>query len=337
MTEIWTLKAVLRSWVLLISESYELNLSGQPEDNTCIHFAQPRRVENATWTNWDHSLSSPVWDYDVSISFPARDENAAQAKAWKKLENIAARLSFLASVPVIVESYGSITNAPEPPVKGVQYTTIALTFDQAWVGGMPPIISEEEAGFLPYMLVPDELVTEGKERIERSMHWLQHSYFASTPIDEFMYLMLSFEAVSHLLKKPEPHYWHCQSCEEDITECPKCGTSTEWAGSGNLAMREFVCVNLGWSPKKWKEIWELRNYVFHGTQDLSSEQQQFIASHLQKLEEAVVNALRYLLKLAPKNLPKALRQRGKFYGAKLHVKWTDNKKEDSTYKGAGVS
>ncbi len=327
MTEIWTLKAVLRSWVLLISEDYELNLRGQPEDNTCIHFAQPRRVENATWANWERILPSAVWDYDVSIRFPARDENEAQAKAWSKIENTAARLSFLGSAPVRVESYGSITNAPESPVKGAQYTTIALTFDQALVAKMPPTISEEEARFLPYMLVRDALATKGRERIERSMHWLQHSHFASTPTDEFMYLMLSFEAVSHLLKEPKPHYWHCQSCEEDITECPKCGASTEWAGSGNLGMREFVCVNLGWSPKEWNEIWELRNYVFHGTQDLSSEQQQSIVKYLQKLEEAVVNALRYLLKLGRKNPPKALRQRGKFYGAKLHVKWTHNKQE----------
>lgn len=331
MTEIWRLKAVLRSWVLLISEDYELNLGGQPEDNTCIHFAQPRRVENATWANWERILPSAVWDYDVSISFPARDQNEAQAKAWSKLENIAARLSFLGCAPVRVESYGSITNAPESPVKGTQYTTIALTFDQASEGGMPPIISEEEAGFLPHMLVPNALLTEGKERIERSMHWLQHSHFASTPTDEFMYLILSFEALSHLLKQPKPHYWYCQSCDEDVTECPKCGASTEWAGSGNLAMRDFVCAKLAWSPKEWNQIWELRNYVFHGTQDISSEQQQFIVKYLPKLEEAVVNALRYLLKLTRKTPPKALRQRSKFYGAKLHLKWTDNKEEGAEH------
>lgn len=327
MTEIWRLKAVLRSWVLLISEGYELNLSGQPEDSTCIHFAQPRQVENATWTNWEHILPLALWDYDVSISFPARDENEAQAKAWSKIENIAARLSFLGSAPVRVESYGSITNAPEPPIKGHQYTTIALTFDQASEGGMPPIISKEEAEFLPYMLVPNTLVAEGKERIERSMHWLQHSHFASTPTEEFMYLMLSFEAIAHLLKQPKPHYWHCQSCGKDITKCPECGASTQWAGSGNLAMQDFVCTKLAWLPKQWKQIWDLRNDVFHGAQDLSSEQQQFIVKHLPKLEEAVVSTLRYLLNLPRKNPPKSLRQRGKFYGAKLHIKWTDNKRE----------
>ncbi len=310
MTEIWRLKAVLRSWVLLISEDYELNLSGQPGDSTCIHFAQPRQIENATWVNWEHILPSAVWDYDVSISFPARAENEAQAKAWSKVENIAARLSFLGSAPVRVESYGSITNAPESPVKGTQYTTIALTFDQASEGRRPPIISTEDSEFLPYMLVPDALVTEGKERIERSMHWLQHSHFASTPTDEFMYLMLSLEAVSHLLRPP------------------KLG-----ARSGNPAMRDFVCAKLAWSPKEWNQIWKLRNRVFHGAEDLSSEQQQFITKYLPKLEEAVVNALRYLLKLARKTPPKALRQRGKFYGAKLHVEWTVNKKEGTGPSG----
>lgn len=328
MSEIWRLKAVLRSGVLLINEDYELNFRGKPEDNVHIHFAQPRRVENATWPNWDRNLSQAVWDYDVSIRFPARDEKEAEAKAWKKLESIAARLSFLGSAPVVVESYGSITNAPESPVKGAQYTTIAFTFDQAWEGEMPPTINEEAAGFLPYMLVPDDLLTEGGERIERSMHWLQHSHLASTPTDEFMYLMLSFEAVSHLLKQPKQQYWHCQSCDEDIKECPNCGASTEWVGSGNLAMQDFVCRVGKWSPQEWRRVWELRNSIFHGAQDLSSEQQQDIVRHLPKLEQAVINALRYLLKLAQNTPPLVLRPRGRFYGAKLHIEWTDNKKEE---------
>lgn len=129
MSEMWTLKAVLRSAVLLINENYELDLKGEPGDNISIHFAHPRRVENAMWPNWDRNLSRPVWDYDVSIRFPARDEKEAEAKCWKKLENISARLSFLGSAPVVVQSYGSVTNAPESPVKGTQYTTISFTFE----------------------------------------------------------------------------------------------------------------------------------------------------------------------------------------------------------------
>lgn len=316
----------MRSGVLLISDNHELNLRGRPEDNTTIHFAQPRRVGNATWPYWNRSLPCYVWDYDVSIRFPARDENEAQAKAWSKLENIATRLSFLGSAPVTVESYGSVTNAPELPVRGVEYTTIAFTFEQAWVERKPPIIAEKEAKFLAQTLVPDTLAREGGDRIDRSMRWLQHSHLASIPTDEFICLMLSFEAVSHLLiKQPRKRYWHCQSCDKDITECPSCGASTEWAGSGNLAMRDFVRDKLAWSRQQWDQVWELRNYVFHGTQDLSSEQQQAVATHLPKLEEAVVYALKCLLKLPWKAPPQVLRQRGQSYGAKLHARWTPNK------------
>lgn len=175
------------------------------------------------------------------------------------------------------------------------------------------------------MLVPDVLLSKGGERIDRSMHWLQHSHLASSPIDEFMYLMLAFESVSHLLKQPQQQYWHCQSCDEDIKECPNCGASTEWTGSGNLAMRDFVCTVGRWSPGEWKKVWELRNLVFHGAQDLSSKQQQDIVIHLPKLEEAVVNALRHLLKLGRDKPPLTLRPRGWFYGAKLHVGWRKDK------------
>jgi hypothetical protein len=89
-------------------------------------------------------------------------------------------------------------------------------------------------------------------------------------------------------------------------------------------MREFVCEKLAWSPEQWKQMWELRNFIFHGKHDLSSEQQQAIIGHLPRLEEAVVNALRCLLGLPQDAPPHTLRQRSRFYGAKLHVQWTHN-------------
>jgi hypothetical protein len=324
MNEMWTLSAKLRSGVLLVGESHDLNLSGQPQDGTEIHFARPKLVENASWPNWNHGIPWPTWDYDVSIRFSAKDENDAQEKSWRKLESIAARLSFLGSAPVTVESYGSVTNAPESLVKGTQYTTISFTLEQAWEGRKPPVISEADAKYLPDILVPEAIAKSGMERINRSMRWLQHSHFAPTPADEFMCLMLAFEAVSHLLKVPKPNYWHCQTCNQDITACPNCGASTEWAGSGNIAMRDFVCDKLGWTTDEWKQVWKLRNSIFHGTHDLSAEQQQITTSYLGKLEEAVVSALKYLLNLPREAPPQALRQRNKFYGAKLRVKWTSN-------------
>ena len=139
-----------------------------------------------------------------------------------------------------------------------------------------------------------------------------------------MSLMLAFEAISHLIKPGEPQYWHCSKSDDDIKSCPNCSESTEWTGSGKIRMEHFVTEILGWEKTEWKSIWKLRNLVFHDRHDLTSEQQQSITEHLPKIEEAIVNSLRHLLRV-PKNAPpRNLRQRGRFYGAKLYIKWTKN-------------
>ena len=86
-------------------------------------------------------------------------------------------------------------------------------------------------------------------------------------------------------------------------------------------MQDFVCTVCRWSVEEWRKVWALRNAVFHGAQDLSSEQQQDIARYLPKLEEAIINALRYLLKIGKDKPPLATRPRNRFYGAKLHLEW----------------
>ena len=322
MSELWRLNAEIRSGVLLIYQDYTLEFHGEPGDDTVIEFCFPQKAEAAIWSNWDHGIPQNLWDYRIIYEFRARDENEARQKAWMKLENLVALLSFVASAPVTIKSYGSITNSPESPTAGQQYTTISKTFEQAWEGRRQPVLETSDIEFLTKLVIPDNLVQNGQERVLRSMKWLQNSHFASSPLEEFIGLMIAFEAVSHLIKPSEAKYQHCSHCDADITTCPVCGHSTEWAGSGKLGMEYFVTQMLGWNKSDWNKIWMSRNYVFHGSHDLTSQQQQEITSHLPKLEQAVVNALRYLLRIPGKSPPKALRQRGRFYGAELYLKWT---------------
>lgn len=324
MSDLWKLSAEIRSAVLLIDENYTLSLMGELGDETIITFDFPKKAETDVWSNWDHRIPPNIWDYKITYQFRAKDEEEAQARAWKKLENIAALLSFVSSAPVTIKSHGSITNAPEEPIVGNQYTTISLTFDQAWEEKIQPVLESPDIEYLTKIIVPDNLIHEGEERIFRSMRWLQNSHFASSPVEEFMSLMLAFEAISHLITPAGPHYWHCSRCDEDILSCPNCGESTEWAGSGKIGMAHFVIDILGWKKTDWRRIWKLRNLVFHGRHDLTSEKQQSIVSLLPKLEEAVVNALRYLLRVPKQAPPRSLRQRGRFFGAKLNIKWTKN-------------
>ncbi len=322
MSELWRLNAEIRSGVLLVNQDYTLNFHGEPGDDTVITFDFPQKVEADIWSNWDHGIPQNLWDYKITYKFRARDENEARQKAWMKLENLAALLSFVASTPVTIKSYGSITNSPENPIVGQQYTTISRTFEQGWVGRRQPVIETSDIDFLTKIIIPDNLVQEGQERVLRSMRWLQNSHFASSPLEEFMSLMIAFEAVSHLIKPSEPNYWYCSHCDTDITACPICGHSTEWAGSGKSGMEHFVTEMLGWNKSDWNPIWISRNLVFHGNHDLTSQQQQEITIHLPKLEQAVVSVLRYLLRIPGKAPPRTLRERGHSYGAELYLRWT---------------
>jgi hypothetical protein len=318
---IWRLTATLRSGLLLISEEKELHLTGRSDDKTQIHFDKPKRIENSTWPNWDHGISYPMWSYNVIIAFEAKEEQEAQEISSRKLDSIAARLSFLGSAPVTVETYGSVTNAPEIPIKGHEYITISHTTDTAWENREIPLVSESQAQTLVNILVPDGLIKDGQERLERSMRWLQHSHFSFTPTDEFISLMLSFEAISHLLRTSKTKYWQCRSCQFEMKECPNCGSSTEWEGSGNLAIEEFLTSKLSWPRSKWQRLWEIRNNVLHARHDLSLNERRNIVEQLPELEVGVVNALRYLLKLPNNAPPLQIRQRSPFHEAVLRVAW----------------
>lgn len=324
MSKLWTLNAELRSGVLLLDENYELHLRGDHDDNSEFVFQFPKEVKNGEWVNWDRIIPSKLWDYKVTHVFSARDEQEATEKAWSALEHMASLLSFISSAPVSIKFYGSVTDAPAVPIPGEQYTTISLTFEQASEMGERPAIQTEGLEFWIKVLMSDPVKMNGFERIARSMRWLQQSHFAKSPVDEFTGLVLAFEAVSHLLKPSGPFYWHCAACDQDVTVCPHCGASTEWGGSGNIGMEWFVTEKLGWESKEWRAIWRLRNQVLHGRHDITRREQQSIVGSLVKLEEAVVNALRFLLNVPSSAPPTALRQRGHIYGAKLHVKWTKN-------------
>ena len=270
---------------------------------------------------------APAWDYDISICFAAENEKEAQSVAWPLIEKIPSRLSFFGSAPVKLKSPGSLTNAPEKPAKGTQYEWIGLADQQVTEVSRVPRIGVDQVNQVLESLLRFSLREQGGERIDRSMRWLQKSYLAESPTDEFLSLMLSFEAISYLLKEPKSRYWRCNACSHTITNCPKCGASTDSGLTGVPAMRDFVCrkPRPGWTRTQWNQVWKLRNKIVHGEHDLSREEERHIVRHLRNLEEVVVNALRFLLKLPKDGLPSTLRPRSKFHDARLRIVYTTAK------------
>ncbi|TWT50180.1 hypothetical protein Pla22_29210 [Rubripirellula amarantea] len=327
MNESWKLTSTIRSGVLLVDESYGFDLRSEIENHPRIFISKPERIDPSEqeWNGW----SNPSWKYTVTIIFDATSEKEAEQRARRKLEEFTARLSFLGSIAVEIETYGALTNAPETPEPGKQYTTIVATNGERKAMEDNCVVTMDHAQALTDFLVPDQLLTEGTERLQRSLRWLQNSHVASDPIHEFTCLILAFEALSHLLRKPAPRHWTCSKCHSAMHECPKCGGSTEWVGSGQGSLRHFVCDVLNWTVSDWKKVWKLRNTILHGALDLSSDDQALVHSYLIPLEGAVVNAIRSLLNIPDGWPPTSLRSRLSFSDATLTFKWTASEQDKS--------
>jgi hypothetical protein len=158
------------------------------------------------------------------------------------------------------------------------------------------------------------------ERVVRALRWIHKSYFTANPLDEFACLMIAFESVSEMLAPAAVQYWHCSGCDQDTTQCPNCGESTEWKMTGATAMREFVVQSLGWSAKDWKTVWRWRCSLLHGEADISMDEEHAIQEHLPKLEEAAIAAVKRVAGLPPDGPPTNVRHRVPFSDPYIEIK-----------------
>jgi hypothetical protein len=238
-------------------------------------------------------------------------------EAWVALDRVAASLSFGLSAPVIFLNHGSLTNAPTEPLPGEEYTTLVRSRETA--AEVPP----PEGGDTDVVrqACVNSFVNEGMERVHRSMRWLQQSHYAQTPVEEFICIMIGLEAISGHLGEPPMHRWRCGTCRTETPSCPSCGTPTDRPGTGEAALRRFVCSQLGWPVEEWKAAWKLRNKLVHGHEDVSGSELNRVLSALPRIEHALISALRCILRLPTEAPPRRLRDRNPYYEAVLHVKW----------------
>lgn len=207
----------------------------------------------------------------------------------------------------------SISTAPAEPLGGVTYKSI--------------IAADETAAFAPLQLISPHhlgfLLKRRPERLRRALGWLHKSRLAEDIVDEFLSLVVAFESMSGLLKKGRTRFWRCESCGEQVRECPKCGASTESRMSGADALQEFAVRVMGWSHRDWKRVWDLRSKLLHGQADVSpNDRGELLPSLIPTLEGAVVTAIKMLSGLEPGHAPRRLRTRPWFSDAVLHVEWT---------------
>lgn len=251
------------------------------------------------------------------MKFPGSDSDDAIRKAFRYLDDLVNLLLFMASAPVQIESYGSI-EAPADDVGSGKTKLIVLNAIDGHLA--PPITITKEGieGQLMPMFGNTALSKKRKDNISRSLSWLQHSYSALTPIDEFLCLMFAIEGIATLLGEGKPLYWRCEGCNTQYENCPNCGKSTS-RPSGSSLTSDFLKLHAGWSGKKWNTLWSLRSKIAHGDQDLSTSETDEIEASLADLEYAINKALKFVMKLPDHFPPTNGRFRPRFRARQLTI------------------
>jgi hypothetical protein len=328
----------LRSGFLILSENHNCILEGENYSFKKIHFGIPVKVDDRNFRTWDGVTVSPLWDIPVELEFDSvkagKTEEELNFLGRKKLESLAVRMSFITSIPVEVLPGGGLKplNNGIQEIDGVihgQSVYVATEFGQFHP---PKTLNHKGVELFKEFFFADKLAKEGSERIERSLRWLLHSYKAPTVIDEFISLMIAFEAISKLLSAEGEtiNYWKCEKCKKVCKECPNCSADTGWDKPGNEKMGDFVTKHLSWTKKEWKALWKLRSNISHGSRDISFEEEQEVIRSIEKTEQAVTSALSHVIGF-PNNIPANLRPRNQFYGpAKVVVNWTRPKEDTQT-------
>jgi Apea-like HEPN len=324
-------KGTLRSSALILGEGKDCKIVGDANSFSKIYFGVPTKIENKSFRTWDGVMFSPLYDIPVELEFSSiqneKPEDELELIGHKKLENLAARISFIASAPVEVLPNAGL----EPLNNGTRVIDGVIHHRSVYVatefGQFNPTKTVNNTGLETFkgFFYYDKLGKAGHERIERSLRWLLHSYKASTVIDEFISLMIAFEAISELLNESgeTESFWECKECEKEFKECPNCGASTGFDRPGNKRMQEFVVNHLKWSKRQWNNLWSLRSKISHGSKDISFEEEQQVAKSIGQTERAVNSALSFLMGL-PVSFPVNLRARNWFQGkAKMIIDWRD--------------
>jgi hypothetical protein len=328
-------KGNLRSGFLILGENHNCILEGENYSFKKIHFGIPVKVDDRSFRTWDGVMVSPLWDIPVELEFASveigKTEDELNFLGHKKLESLAVRMSFITSIPVEVLPGGGLKplNGGIQEIDGVIHGRSVYTATES--GQLQPSKTLNHKGVEAFkeFFFADKLAKVGPERIERSLRWLLHSYKAPTVVDEFISLMIAFEAISELLDSSgeSESYWECSQCEGEFRNCPTCNASTGFARPGNKKMGAFVIKHLNWSKKEWNALWNLRSKISHGSRDISFKEEQEVIKSIEKTEQAVTSALSHVIGF-PKNIPANLRSRNQFYGAaQVVVEWTSQKED----------
>lgn len=110
-------------------------------------------------------------------------------------------------------------------------------------------------------LTPEVDINHG-DTTDVAIHWFLRGMQAGNPVDSFAGYWLSIETLAG--PGPErPLTMRC--CGHELSTCPSCGQSTVGPTAMRNRLRHMFTRELGKDEAYFENLWDLRNFVFHGS------------------------------------------------------------------------
>jgi hypothetical protein len=154
----------------------------------------------------------------------------------------------------------------------------------------PQDLSAIDVGALAYISeqIGDNESDRGR-RIARALRWLRRAYLADDEVEEFATMMMGYNGLKRLLPLPPA---------EGGGKKKGGGKKPASKPGINAILKHWAVSRCGIAPQNWKQVWDLRNDLFHGDITENSDTRAKLAVAIPILKFALGLALKHVLNLS---------------------------------------
>jgi hypothetical protein len=271
----------------------------EPETPESRYPIRGGRVDDVTGERVDFEISMPtptkmpgplqsfMYKQEIKLQVTAEPARVQDLALETTLEQ-ADMLAFVANRRVQVTL--GLLHSSSPPSGNTEGRS--MIFMRRFKG--PQELTRVNVGHLDHIAAQiGDTENERGRRIARALRWLRRANLADDEIEEFAALMMGFDGLKLLLPQPPG--------EAKGRKKGK-GKKTASKPGVNATLKHWAVRRCGMPDEAWKQVWDLRNALFHGDLTDNADTRAKLAVAIPNLRLALSLALKHLLKL-PENAP----------------------------------
>jgi len=280
--ETWEGSAKLTGYGAAVSDIYPIRgerVDDATEERVYFEISEPTEISGP--------LDSTMYKQDLKLQVTA-EPSRVQELAMETALDEADMISFVTNRRVQV-SLGGLTNSS--PQAG-QAEGQSMLFIRRFKGPEEPTIADVHLLAHITAQVGDTVNDRGR-RIIRALRWLRRARLADDEVEEFASMLMGYDGLKTLLPQPPVQ-----------TEGKKKGGQKKPVSKPgiNAILKNWAVRECGITPEDWKQVWDLRNDLFHGDLTENADTRSKLAGAIPNLRLALGLALKHVLQL-PESAP----------------------------------